>query len=577
MPGKKAFFFLLLQLCFASITSAQDISPQLDRYFELIRPEFSGERAFQTTRYVSGRWRLPGNNGFNESIDRVEEILKEAGFQKEEGEASADLSYRIETYPLRQPAWEPVSASLSLPDEEKPLLFFAANRNMIAINSFSTPREGVFAEVVYIDQCNEEALNGLDVKGKIVLADCHSYPLFRLVVEKHGALGVLSYSIPDYNQPEKYVHSIPFSPIPFNSELKSWCINLSYHAREKLLAKLAKGPLKVRVHIETRIFPSEERAIIAEIKGRRQAEERFLFSAHVQEPGANDNASGVGALAEMARVAARLVKTGAIQPDRTLTFLWGDEIRATQRYIEQDGERAKGIRWGMSLDMVGEDTEKTGGTFLIEKMPDPSAIWTRGEDKHTEWGAGQVDRDEFNPHYFNDLITFICRKQGTAANWTVNTNPYEGGSDHVPFLRAGIPGLLLWHFTDVFYHTDADRIDKVSPATLANVGISGLTSAFFLANSSEQTARDILRITETAALERIETERGLSLRAIAKGGKIKEEEEIIRAWGDWYERALPTVRDVLLERPSGLFEKEVKKVTRRVTRTVGNSLKTLNN
>ena len=26
------------------------------------------------------------------------------------------------------------------------------------------------------------------------------------------------------------------------------------------------------------------------------------------------------------------------------------------------------------LDMVGEDTEKTGGTFLIEKMPDPSAV-----------------------------------------------------------------------------------------------------------------------------------------------------------------------------------------------------------
>ena len=33
----------------------------------------------------------------------------------------------------------------------------------------------------------------------------------------------------------------------------------------------------------------------------------------------------------------------------------------------------------MSLDMVGEDVKKTGGSFLIEKMPDPSAIWTRGK------------------------------------------------------------------------------------------------------------------------------------------------------------------------------------------------------
>ena len=34
--------------------------------------------------------------------------------------------------------------------------------------------------------------------------------------------------------------------------------------------------------------------------------------------------------------------------------------------------------------------EKTGGTFLIEKMPDPSAIWTRGNDKHTEWGGRKL-------------------------------------------------------------------------------------------------------------------------------------------------------------------------------------------
>tara|TARA_B110000091_G_scaffold98139_1_gene106719 strand:- start:104 stop:277 length:174 start_codon:yes stop_codon:yes gene_type:complete len=56
----------------------------------------------------------------------------------------------------------------------------------------------------------------------------------------------------------------------------------------------------------------------------------------------------------------------------------------TRRYVKEDSIRAKDIKWGISLDMVVEDTEKTGGTFLIEKMPDPSAIWTRGNHKHTE-------------------------------------------------------------------------------------------------------------------------------------------------------------------------------------------------
>ena len=41
--------------------------------------------------------------------------------------------------------------------------------------------------------------------------------------------------------------------------------------------------------------------------------------------------------------------------------------------------------------MTGEDTTKTGGTFLIEKGPDPSAVWERPSDPHSEWGASEVD------------------------------------------------------------------------------------------------------------------------------------------------------------------------------------------
>ena len=270
----------------------------------------------------------------------------------------------------------------------------------------------------------------------------------------------------------------------------------------------------------------------------------------------------------MARVAAKLFQEGDITPDRSLTFLWGVEIRSTRRYIEQDSLRATGIKWGVSLDMVGEDTEKTGGTFLIEKMPDPSAIWTRGEDKHTEWGASEVEEKDFNPHYFNDFIEFVCRQQALVSNWTVNTNPFEGGSDHQPFLNAQIPGLLLWHFTDVFYHTDADRIDKVSPVTLANVGISALSAGLMLTNSSENTARDVLRITKHAALKRLKTEGLLSLAAIQHGKKVAEERNIIWSWGYWYGHALPKITDILDHAPSRRLAKELKasmKVVGKVT------------
>ena len=130
----------------------------------------------------------------------------------------------------------------------------------------------------------------------------------------------------------------------------------------------------------------------------------MLFRSHVQEPGANDDASGVGTLSEMARTLAQLMKAGRVDPKRTITMLWGQEIRVTDRYLKQDTVRLKGVRWGISLDMTGEDTQKTGGTFLIEKMPDPSAIWTRGDDKHTEWGGRPIAEKDLRPHYFNDFL-----------------------------------------------------------------------------------------------------------------------------------------------------------------------------
>jgi hypothetical protein len=227
-----------------------------------------------------------------------------------------------------------------------------------------------------------------------------------------------------------------------------------------------------------------------------------------------------------------------------MTFLWGDEIISTRRYIQEDKKRATGIKWGISLDMVGENTALTGGSFLIEKMPDPSAIWTRGNDKHSEWGGEVLSLAEMKPHYLNDFIIDNFEKQGAYANWEVNTNPFEGGSDHTPFLDADIPGLLLWHFTDQFYHTDNDRLDKVSKETLKNVGTAALASALTLLNADKSTALGVLKNIEIAATNRLAIEFELSKAAMAKNSNFKEQIKILSAWEDWYHKTMETVRDL---------------------------------
>ncbi|MBO9633034.1 MAG: M28 family peptidase, partial [Chitinophagaceae bacterium] len=319
---------------------------------------------------------------------------------------------------------------------------------------------------------------------------------------------------------------------------------LSNAARTRLKSALAKGPVKLKVSIKTRIHTSEELTVVADVHGMEKPDERFVFSAHVQEPGANDNASGVGTLAEMARVTAAMVQSGKLKPGRSLTFLWGDEIVSTRRYIREDSVRALGIKWGCSLDMVGEDTKKTGGTFLIEKMPDPSAVWTRGNDKHSEWGGSPLPESAIVPHYFNDLLLTRCLNEAAGNGWVVKTNPFEGGSDHTPFLNAKIPGLLMWHFTDQFYHTDADRLDKVSGTTMKHVGVSALTTAWLLITADNTTAIALVKDLKASAIKRLRTELELGKANLKKGSDAEAEAHIVEVWQKYYSDVLGTMRDI---------------------------------
>ncbi len=307
------------------------------------------------------------------------------------------------------------------------------------------------------------------------------------------------------------------------------------------MERLTLGEVLLNVSISTRFHDTEELTVVASVSGNSMADEELVISAHVQEPGANDNASGVGAALEMAETVATLVRNGEYSPMRTLTFLWGDEIRSTQRYVNETNRK---IRWGFSLDMVGENTSITGGSFLIEKMPDPGAIWTRGREKHTEWGGKKLSMEDLVPHYLNDFIIKRFEKQGSRTGWEVKTNPYEGGSDHVPFLRDSIPAVLFWHFTDQFYHTDQDRLDKVSKNTLENVVTAGLVASLMLVNADIALAKAVLQELEKEAAERLMEEASLSKTIIANGGDVAEEELILNTWIDYYLQVISTITDM---------------------------------
>ncbi|MBL0891715.1 MAG: M28 family peptidase, partial [Gemmatimonadaceae bacterium] len=439
---------------------AQATPPAFSAITRGVHGGMNGERAKSTVAFVQQFYRLPGNEGFDAAIDTVAALLRAAGYVEESSApANARLVYRIESRPMRDPAWTPLAASITLDGQSAPLQTFARNLNMIAANSIATPPGGVRAELAHVGIGADSNFARVPVAGRIVFTTGNARVVLPRAL-KAGALGVIAaQTLPAYNQQERNRHAIQFSGIARDTLQPGWLLYASRATRDSLEAAMARGPVRVHVAVDVRIARRPERTLIAEVRGRTQPQERFVYSAHVQEPGANDNASGVGALAEMARVAADLVRRNVATPQRTLTFLWGDEIRSTDRYIKEDSLRRTGIKWGMSLDMVGENTATTGGTFLIEKMPDPSAVWVRGEDQHSEWGGRPLAEKDIRAHWFNDFVRNRCLDRARQTNWVVKANPFEGGSDHTPFLNSSIPAVLLWHFTDQFYHTDLDRIE----------------------------------------------------------------------------------------------------------------------
>ena len=148
------------------------------------------------------------------------------------------------------------------------------------------------------------------------------------------------------------------------------------------------------------------------------------------------------------------------------------------------------------------------------------------------------------PHYFNDLVLNRCYEQGKDNGWVVKANPFEGGSDHTPFLNAKIPGLLMWHFTDQFYHTDGDRIDMVSATEMKNSGVSALAAAYTLTAANEATTLALVAELQKNAADRLQVEYALSAQAIKDGTAADVEKHKIDVWAKWYTDAIGKMTDI---------------------------------
>ena len=500
------------------------------------RAQVDPKAAMRVVDALAPLWRLAGNPSYDWSLDVIGKELQSANFERHDrAAAAATPATWVESYQGSGQGWAHDRGTLSI--EQAPrvvVLSREQDRVALCINSFSTPPGGVVLPLIDVGAGTDRDFADKDVKGAVVLGDAAVGALWTRAVRDRGAAGVVSTALAAYTQPASTPDVLQWGSIPYDEARRSFGFKASPRAARQLRAARAAGSARVHVDIASTFHRGPSRTLVAEIPGRDRPDERIVLVAHVQEPGANDNASGAATLLATAVAIRRAIDARLIPPPRrTLTFLWLDEIRGSQQWIKDDEARAKRVVAMMSLDMTGQDTSKTGGTFLIEKSPDPSALWPRPSDPHSEWGAGKVDRAEVRGHLLNDLHLAVALRRARETGWVVRTNPYEGGSDHTVFTRAGVPAQLNWHCTDRYYHTNLDTLDKVSPVPMTHVATIVGTTAAFLASADASDAADLGRLIDEAERARQATE--VSNAASA---------EILAAWKQWYAEARASITTI---------------------------------
>jgi hypothetical protein len=543
---------LVIVIILGGVVGAQEVRlhlPPLDRVlparaetiYRAMAARVDARVAMETVEYMAPFWRLAGNPGYDKSLDFIAQRLARAGFAPVASGAQPLTArtagrFWVESYANAGHGWEQERGTLAIDNARREVVLSREqDRVALCINSFSTAPGGVVLRLVDVGAGLAADFADADVEGAVVLGNAAIGPLWTRAVRERGAAGVISTDLAAYTRPAVTPDVLQWGSIPYDEARRSFGFKATPRASRRLREALADGAVRVRVDIATTFHRGPNRTLVAEIPGGGAgANERVVMVAHVQEPGANDNASGSGTLLAAALAMQDAVARGEVpRPQRTLTFLWLDEIRGSERWISDDRPRAARVVAMMSLDMTGQDTAKTGGTFLIEKSPDPSAIWPRPSDPHSEWGAGAVDRTLVRGHLLNDLHLAVALRRARDTGWVVRTNPYEGGSDHTVFTQAGVAALLNWHFTDRYYHTNLDTLDKTSPATMGHVAIVVATTAAFLAAADASDAVALSRLLTEAERTRVETEQRQGASA-----------EILDAWKTWYREARASVATI---------------------------------
>ncbi|MCC6444252.1 MAG: DUF4910 domain-containing protein [Armatimonadetes bacterium] len=444
----------------------------------------SGSRAHEAVVQIQSLDRTSSFSDYERSCDLCLDLMRQAGLSViEKHDFPADGRTKIGDWKMPL-AWDAGEAVLEIAGPEPVVELARRSRQPQSLIMWSapTPPGGVEAEaVLLIKEETPEEIGSLDLRRKIVFTSRHPGEMKRHIAQA-GAWGLVSDWLRNKTLTDAVQWINTWSDTPggwamHESDSRLFGFTLSRHTGETLRRRIEKADLagekvRFRAQVESRLYAGSLHYAVGAVQGTGPGE--VLAMAHINEQGANDNASGAAVLLEAARILRRHITEGILPlPHRTVRFLLMPESYGTMAYAIRNVERLKQTACALNVD--GGAGAYDSDQANLDIVLDPMCC----SDKTADLILVAVAQS-----YYNE----IARRPD---KWGLKKYTLAGDNFFCePMIGVPHPWLDMGDGGD-YWHNSEDTPDKVDPRSLHDLATVTAAYLYLMAAGEEDSLKRI--------------------------------------------------------------------------------------
>jgi hypothetical protein len=428
--------------------------PRVSRILDIAGEEANPQQAMTWMQGVWARDRGFTFSGFAQTATYVSATMREIGLQDVETlavPADGTSQFGFWTMPL---AWDAEQATLEIVNDPGPLLAdYQRWPTSLCMWSGPTPPEGITAEVI-------EYRPGSDMRGKFVLTSVNAANLKDELVRAGAAGAINGFSENrDLADGRQWINAWGDFGWAFTRRSTPMpCFSITPRQADALRKRL---PARVHARVRSRYYQGTYPSVTGVIRGTKSKEE-VLTLGHAYEQGAQDNATGVGAMLEAMATLERLMRSRRLpRPERSIRILVMGEMYGTHHYIATHPDRVRRTVGAFCVDTPAAPYELPGTHYTFHLNPHAGAAYTDAL-------ILELARTYFEPR----------QRRWEWKEFTPGTDSFLGEPS------IGIPTTWAYSGTGVHtHHNSEDTADKVDVRSMRDLVTINAAYLYLLANA----------------------------------------------------------------------------------------------